>query len=217
MSRGSQSCCRLAAYRTPSRTPRRPGRVGPAYLARPDDDQGGHDGQIGHGVHPEAHCRSHRHDQHAGQGGADDAGAVDHHPVETDGAGQVVGRHQAADEGLSGRRIGDLDNTSTHTDGHQRRHVGRARRRQPPQQRGKQAIERLRDDEEFAQVHPVGHGPAPRAEHQRRDPARGQDQTEIARGTGELEDQPPNGRLLQEAAAGRNNLASEVKAERPGP
>ena len=86
---------------------------------------------------------------------------------------------------------------------------------QRPQQRGQEAIERLGDEKELAQVHPVGHRPAPGAEQQRGDPPGRQNQPEIAGRTGELEDEPADGRLLQEAAAGRDDLAPEVEAERP--
>ena len=217
MRRGSQSCWRPAAYRKPFLDAPASRRGGSARLAGPDDEQGGDHGQVGQRVQPKAHRRAHRHDQHAGQGGADHPGAVDHHPVEADRAGQVVGRHETADEGLAGGRVGDLDDAPGHADGHERRHAGLARCGQRPQQGSQEAIERLGDDEELAQVHPVGHRPAPGAEQQRRDSPGRQDQPEIAGRTGELEDEPADGRLLQEAAAGRDDLAPEVEAEGPGP
>ena len=100
-----------------------------------------------------------------------------------------------------------------HADGHQGRHAGLARGGQRPQQRGQEAIERLGDQEELAQVDPVGHRPAPGAEQQRGDPPGRQHQPQVAGRTGELEDEPADGRLLQEGAAGRDDLAAEVEAE----
>ena len=95
------------------------GRRRSARLARPDDEQGGDDGQIGQCVEPEAHRRAHRHDQHAGQSGPDHAGAVDHHPVEAHRARQILGRHEAADQCLAGGRVGDLDETPRDADSDQ--------------------------------------------------------------------------------------------------
>ena len=155
-------------------------RSGSARVAGPDDEEGGDHGQVGQCIQPETDRRAHGHDQHAGQRRADDAGAVDHHPVEADCARQVVGRDQAAHQGLAGRRVGDLDDSPRHADGDERRHAGLARRSERPQQRRKQAVERLGDHEQLAQVDPIGHRPTPGSEQQGRDPPGRQHQTKIA-------------------------------------
>jgi hypothetical protein len=81
---------------------------GAAGRDRPDQHQRDHHGGVRDGVHGEARRRPDRDDQDTGDRRADHPGAVHHHAVQADRAGQIGGLHQRADERLPGRRVDDL-------------------------------------------------------------------------------------------------------------
>ena len=184
-------------------------------LGGSDHEQGGDHRQVGQCVQPETHRRAHGHDKNAGQSRSDHPGAVDDHPIEAHGAGQILRRHQLTHECLPGGRVGYLDDAPGHADRHECRHLRLAGGGERPEQRRQDAVEGLGGDEELPQVHPVGHCASPGTEQQGGDPPGREDQSQVGGRVGELEHEPADGGLLQEAAARRHHLAAEIETEGP--